>query len=308
MLFNINDRGSEELNRLTGTFYASNRFSLIEGELAAAMREVSHLVGAEVMAKAEKCYMEGTDEEFVDAVRLPVALLAVSRWSALVDVSHEDSGRKRKVDDNEKLPFEWMIDRDDRAMRERYYRSLDAMYEYLETNCAELWHKSPVRKLLDESVVGSLEEFESVYPIDHSWYVFYMMQCLVVECQRLEVRKVFGDEAWARVVPPDPDVQPDGTLLYLAQRLAVLGAVVKAVERWSLAVFPLEIARRFSPTYQGNRESSAASADEIDRYLAGLRGQMAAIVDEVHDVVNGVPENVSVLPENCRRNKFFTTL
>ena len=34
MLFNINDRGSEELNRLTGTFYASNRFSLIEGELA----------------------------------------------------------------------------------------------------------------------------------------------------------------------------------------------------------------------------------------------------------------------------------
>ena len=72
MLFNINDRGSEELNRLTGTFYASNRFSLIEGELAAAMREVSHLVGAEVMAKAEKCYMEGTDEEFVDAVRLPV--------------------------------------------------------------------------------------------------------------------------------------------------------------------------------------------------------------------------------------------
>ena len=85
-------------------------------------------------------------------------------------------------------------------------------------------------------------------------------------------------------------------------------AVVKAVERWSLAAFPLEIARRFSPSYQGNRESSAASADEIDRYLAGLRGQMAAIVDEVHDVVNGVQEDVSVLPENCRRNKFFTTL
>lgn len=252
MLFNKNNDGSEELHALVGTFYASNKFSMIKAELVSAENELAHIVGPDVLQRAAKSYQDGTDSEFVDVVRMPVALLAISRWSKLLDVSHEDTGRKRKLDDNEKMPFEWMIDRDDMAMKERYFRSLDTLYRYLEENDVAEWRKSAVRRLQEESIVKTIADFEAVYPIEHSYYVFYLMQSLIVESQKLDVKKIFGD-AWRMVT----DNSPDEGLLYLAQRMTVLTAVIKAVKRWSIAVFPLEIARRFSPTYQGNRENRA---------------------------------------------------
>lgn len=301
MLFNRNNRGSEELNTLVGTFYASNQFSMIRGELVSAENELAQSVGADVIRRAERAYNAGEDTDFVDAVRLPIALLAISRWSRLMDVSHEDTGRKKKLDDNEKMPFEWMIDRDDMAMRERYYRSLDAMYRYLEENGVEEWRKSQLRRLQKESIVKSIDEFEAVYPIEHSHYVFYLMLSLVVEAQKIDVRKVFGD-AWELVTCDCPDEE----LLYLAQRLTVMIAVIKAVNRWSVSVFPLEIARRFSPTYQGNRQNRAATMDEIGWYIGNLKSQADELVKEIHALVGRMPSCVDLLPKNRKDKKYFT--
>lgn len=303
MLFNRENKGSEELNRLVGTFYASNNFATIEGELVAAENELSHLVGPEVIRLARDKYSAYEDDDLVDAVRLPVALLAISRWSAQMDVSHEDSGRKKKLDDNEKMPFEWMIDRDDRAMRERYYRALDALYEHLEANNIEQWRKSPVRMLQEECIVRSLDDFEIVFPIEHSHYVFYLMASLMVETQRLEVRKLFGDR-WQLVTSADPDKD----LLSIARGLVVLSSVVKAVKRWSISVFPLEIARRFSPSYQGNRQTKAAETKEIDWYVDSLEKQIRGLKQEAHSLLGSASSDVRLLPENSRDRKFFTVV
>lgn len=303
MLFNKDNKGSEELSRLVGTFYASNNFSTIEGELAAAENELSHLVGAEVVKLVTEKYNAGEDDAIVDAVRLPVALLAVSRWSRQMDVSHEDSGRKKKLDDNEKMPFEWMIDRDDRAMRERYYRALDAMYEYLESHGIEQWQRSPVRMLQEECIVRSLDDFETIYPIEHSHYVFYMMAALMVETQRMDVRKLFGDK-WSLVISSEPDQE----LHYFARMLVVLMSVVKAVKRWSISVFPLEIARRFSPSYQGNRQTKAADLNEINWYVGQLESQIRDLKQETLSVLGKLSSEADLLPENSRDRKFFTVV
>lgn len=300
MLFNRDNKGSEELSRLVGTFYASNNFSTIEGELVAAENEIAHLVGSGVMKSVSDKYNAYEDDDIIDAVRLPVALLAVSRWSKQTDVSHEDSGRKKKLDDNEKMPFEWMIDRDDRAMRERYYRALDAMYEYLEAHGVEQWRRSPVRMLQEECIVRSLDDFEMIYPIEHSHYVFYLMVGLMVETQRLDVRKLFGDK-WSLVISSEPDRD----LLYVARMLVVLITVAKAVKRWSISVFPLEIARRFSPSYQGNRQTKAADLNEVNWYVSRLEEQIRETRQEAHRLLGNASLDVSLLPENSKDRKFF---
>lgn len=300
-LFNRSYDGARELENLTGQWYASSPFRLIATEIEFATGEVAGLVGEAVVREAADCYLNEPESELLTAVRRPVAFLALMRYAALSSVSHESTGRKVKVDDNEKSPYEWQIDRDDRAMRERYYRSLDALYTYLEKSGNENWLASGKKKRVGESIVKSIEDFEAIYPIDGSYYVYYMLQSLVVERQRAVVGP-FAGAKWAAIAGGSADER----VLALAKRAAVLSAVIVAGTRWSLEVFPLEIARRFSPTYQGNKSNKSAAMNEIDWYIGNLKEEVKDALSDLAALIDDDKADPKLLPQNARRNKFFS--
>ena len=306
MLFNRDQNGSEELQQITGIKYSAGDYSVIASEIEDATRTVASLVGEAVVEKASEDYQYGTEDGLCGAVRLAVSVLALSRYSKNNLVSHEDIGSRIHVDDNMKIPFEWMIDRDERAQRERWFRAMDALYGLLENTEDEAWMKSDIRKAYQASIVRSLQEFERVYPVDGSYYVYYMLQNLVIESQP-PIRRMVGDENWDAMTGSEPQ-QLHKDLLPLCQRYAVISALIKAVRRWNLEVFPLTIARRFSPSYQGNKASRAALRTEIDAYIAGLEGQLDDIRDEIAEVLAG--ENpftgFSPIPTGDKRKKFFS--
>ncbi len=307
MLFNRNGTGSEELQQITGIFAASNNFSTVEMEIEDATRAVRLLVGQAVITAAEGHYLaSGGQSGLAAAVRTPIAILAVARYTRGNLVSHEDSGSKVKLDSNEQMPWEWMVDRDERALQERYYRALDALYEYLNENAVPEWTGSAEYQRYRKSIVRTLGEFEAVYPVDGSYYVYYMLQNLVIECQS-KLRKMIGDERWAQV---SADTMADGSaeLCQLCRRWAVLSAVVKAVRRWSLEVFPLSIARRFCPSYQGGRSSRAATREEMDAYVDGLEAQIEDVRAELAELLadSNPWEGFDPQPRNNPSNKFFT--
>lgn len=314
-LFNKDNNGPAEIQRLTGIYHASNDYSVIETEIADAMRTVAMLIGQTVMDKACEAYKDGTDDlkELVEAVQLPVAILAVSRYSKNNLVSHEDSGSKVKTDENEKIPFEWMVDRDERAQRERYYRAMDALYAFLEHSNISEWEGSDAKKKLQASVVRSIQDFESIYPVDGSYYVYFMLQNLVIERQP-SIARMVGAELWKKILAGtteegDADKEKVESMIPLCQRYAVLSAIIQAVRRWSLEVFPLSVARRFAPSYQGNRQSRAATREEMEAYVAGLEGQMEETRLEMAEVMGDGKnpwEGADVMPHNHPRNKFFT--
>lgn len=308
MLFDKVQNGSEELNSLTGQWFASTPFYLIRTEIDFAAQELGSVVGSEVVEAAEKAYLGGTDPDFVDAVRLPVAFRAIARYAQLSGVSHEGTGRKVKMDDNEKMPFEWMIDRDDRAMLDRYYRALDALYRYLEKNEVASWMSSPMRALTGRCIVRNLNEFERFYPVDGSQYAWHLFVPLVVDAQENVVEPFVGAEIWERILSADGS--DDVTALRLRSRaalLAVLIALVTAARRWSLDILPLSVARRFSPSYQGNRESRAAETREIDWFIEKTTAQIAQVKDDLKKLA-GTAGEACLLPENDPANKFATVV
>lgn len=308
MLFDKVQNGSEELNSLTGQWFASTPFYLIRTEIDFAAQELGSVVGSEVVEAAEKAYLGGTDPDFVDAVRLPVAFRAIARYAQLSGVSHEGTGRKVKMDDNEKMPFEWMIDRDDRAMLDRYYRALDALYRYLEKNEVASWMSSPMRALTGRCIVRNLNEFERFYPVDGSQYAWHLFVPLVVDAQENVVEPFVGAEIWERILSADGS--DDATALRLRSRaalLAVLIALVTAARRWSLDILPLSVARRFSPSYQGNRESRAAETREIDWFIDKTNAQIAQVKDELKKLA-GASGEAELLPKNDPANKFATVV
>ena len=308
MLFDKVQNGSEELNSLTGQWFASTPFYLIRTEIDFAAQELGSVVGSEVVDAAEEAYLAGTDPDFVDAVRLPVAFRAIARYAQLSGVSHEGTGRKVKMDDNEKMPFEWMIDRDDRAMLDRYYRALDALYRYLEKNEVASWMSSPMRALTGRCIVRNLNEFERFYPVDGSQYAWHLFVPLIVDAQENVVEPFVGAEIWERILAADGS--DDSTALRLRSRaalLAVLIALVTAARRWSLDILPLSVARRFSPSYQGNRESRAAETREIDWFIEKTTAQIAQVKDDLKKLA-GMAGEACLLPKNDPANKFATVV
>lgn len=302
MLFNLHNNGSEELQQVLGTWAASSDYSIIKTEIEAATEELRNIVGSEIVLKAEKEYeTEIAEHPLLNALRLPVACLAMMRQAKLSILSHDETGRKIKVNDNEKIPFEWMIDRDDLAMRERYYRALDSLYLYLEKNETTLWLSSVKNRRIKDSVIKDIYDFDSVYPLSGSYYTYYLLQHLVVEKQ-VEIAKYFGEFGTKVLSGSAPD-----ELQNLAKRASVISALITACERWSLSIFPLEIARRFSPTYQGNNASNPAIMQEIDWYVEKLKKQLEGILKEAKSI-SGEKTNTNLLPENNPRNKFFTTV
>lgn len=308
MLFNKDLNGSLELYEISGTFQAGSDYHGIEAEIESATAEVAAIVGESVISAAEEAYAAviPTDAQkaLADAVRKPVAYLAISMHARLNALSHGETGRKLKVDDNEKIPFEWMIDRDDREMRERYYRALDALFRFLESSDIEAWKSSANRLRLQGSVVKSIAELENVYPVEHSYYMFYRLLPLMLEFQEGRLRKLIGDERIDALVSSAEAARPWQNP---SRRCIILNAIVTAVRRWSIDTFPLAVVRRFAPTYQGNRSSSAATMQEIDWYVRNLMEQAKEAENELLEAISGNPyDGMPLIPDNDPRKKYFT--
>ena len=306
MLFNKDNKGSMELYGLSGTFQASADYKAVESEVLSATREVAMLVGSAVIARAEQLYSQDSlsdaDQEWLDMVRRPIAFLAISNYARLTGLSHGETGRKIKVDDNEKVAFEWQIDRDDREMRERYFRSLDSLFNYLGDTDDYSWKESDLYKAQSATLIRSLAILEKVYPVNRSQYTYFMLVPLFLEAQET-LSGIIGEERLASLL----NGADEEGILDACRRWCVLKALILALSRWSIAAFPQEVARQFAPSYQGNKERRAATTDEIDWTLGKLRQQLSDTESQIRNAIEDDPyASAKLIPDNNPKKKYFT--
>ena len=301
MLFNIKNKGSEEIYRATGAFTAATPYTSIENDIIDATDELRSQIG-DVVTLAEQDYEnhpEGTN--LSRAVQRVVASRALCFFAKNTGLSHGDTGRKLKVDDNEKIPFEWMIDRDDRELREKYFRALNHLYGFIRSSIsgkedsplAAAWKESPAFVSVNGLVVDSVASFESIYPIDGSNYVYYLIAPLMQEaqsklCKMLGVNenKLMGNQ--------------------IAVKYIVLTALASTLSRWSLNVFPVEISRQFAPSYQGNKEQRPATRQEMESSRNSFLREARSAYSELAQQLRPSSEASDIIPHNNPENKFFT--
>lgn len=114
-----------------------------------AQNEVIKLIGKATFDRAHSRYMtdeydpevssDDPEDMLVRRVQLPVAYKAMHHFYQRNLVSHEDSGRKVKISENEKLPWAWQIEKDDAVLRDTFFRTLDELYLFLEQTDIKEW-------------------------------------------------------------------------------------------------------------------------------------------------------------------------
>lgn len=346
MLFNKSNNGPAELQQLTGSYYASNSWNRVQTFVQLAEEEMISLLGEQLYQLIDGIYnpegsgssggglepeVESFNQQLLDIYRTPIAYEAAFALNATNLVSHEDSGRKVKIDkDNESLAWEWMIDRDDQAHLQLIGKTKDRLINFLEKHQVSEWVDSPERNLQRKLFVNSTLLFDESYPIDQSHAFFHKVKPFIARIQRLQVKPALGDlyqpqlQAWQEYnkflevdegsgssgggLPPESEVDHD--LMTHVHDFVTLQVMIVAVKRFSLQALPYGVVQQFKSMIQ-SRNASQAALSEIKRaWLIDTGKDAAEALNRLKAYVRSLSSEISerqILPNNDPANKFFRT-
>lgn len=311
-------KDSEELRKLTSSWYASNDFDRIEQDIELETEELAKIVGDAIIEQAETIAEKelASEEELrlLKRIQLPIALMSTFRYYQSNIVSHDQSTRKIKIDDdNEKLPWEWMLDRDDAAHLSKAQRAVDRLIAYLDRSNNDIWNDSDQKKAAKKLFVSNTEIFGEYYPIDNSARFYYLALPLLKEVQADKIRKALG-----------PDYRPllealqnssglselQQELLDLARRAQVLATIALAVRRLSTKVLPDGIVKAMKSERQTTNANRPADLAEISYFSKRMEMDAFEAIDEIkRKRYENSPEYLEykLLPNNDPKDKFAST-
>ena len=314
MIFNRNHNGAEELRDLTGNYYANNEFNKIKSDIKVATYHLCKIVGDAVYARALQAYTNqeasGTDEgqiadvaKFVELVQRPIAIMATLQMYRKNDVSHEDSGRKVVVasDGTDKIPWEWQLDRDDAIHMEEYYQAVEQLIDYLNKTQLKEWMESEPKRLADTLLIRSGREFDKYFPIQSSERMYLLLVGFIREVQIRHIRPAYGADKWDALLKERST--PESEVRFAACKATALLSMSLALLRMPLQLIPGGVVRNYM-SENGMRESLPASMDDVNRLASWLQQDATDWIVQMKDLRDGNVGDISLLPENDRRNKF----
>ena len=339
---------ADEVRRLTGNYYANNNFEKLQTDWILAQEEVVKIVGADVMTRALAFYHSADyvpytsesissgsgsddtiDSDLVHYLQIPIAFLATHNYYQSNMVSHEDTGRKVKINEqNEKMPWEWMIDRDDLAQLRKIHGTLDRLLIWLETNAIDQWIDSPQRIASRKLFVNTTAIFQAAYPIDQSPRFFYTVLAFNLEAQTRIIKKAIGSELYDALLTYWTNFQtidagssamssglPGGEssdyydeLIALIQTVIPLFTMTIAVKRLSLSVLPYGVVQQFQSQFQSRQSSQVPQSKAIEAYCQPLLSEVQYALDDIKKIIQSSdPEagEYQFLPTNDENNKYF---
>jgi len=309
MIFNKSNNGSEELNLLAGTYYASNSFQKIKSDIDLATSEVVKIIGQPVYALAEAAYQSNqdapTNAALVPYVQLPIAILACFNMYRQNDVSHEDSGRKVKIDaENEKLPWEWQLKRDDEIQLDRYYQAVDRLINYLDTlTTLTEWQNSDQKKAANSLFIKSADKFDLYFPIGKSGRMYMMLLPWIKETERRFIIPALGAD-YAKYKAGANLTATEKEVLELIYPPIPLIAMSIAIKRMPLGLIPAGIVRNYVSSSQTMDAADPATMGDVNYISRVLFAEGMDLLDDMKKLKNGVTERI-LIPVNDANNKYM---
>ena len=247
MLFSTID----EIKVHVGFLYAYNNFNNLKTDIDLAEDDIKDLIGSDMFDVAQAYYDSFDSDAMLGAlvkhIQLPLAYFAIHSFSQNNDISHEDSGRKVKIDsEREKLPWEWMLEKDERALLKKAHRTTDRLIRFLDENINDphfiRWKFGEERVAIHHQFISNANDFDAIYPINKSRRFFLKIAPFIREAERKYILPVltqtFFDDIKAKLSDvANPGITPAGIIPYIQVPLAFFAMAI-AVERLNIDILP----------------------------------------------------------------------
>lgn len=210
-----------------------------------------------------------------------------------------DSVNRRKGEVN---VYKYELEAMKRSYMENYCNSIDTLVQLLseptEGEIAELWRKTPYFPILERCEIKTMDQMDSIYPIDASYLYFFRTIPLQKETLD-EVMSIYFEKL------TDDNRERIRPILLLA---LVKKTIAKSLRRFDILEFPSTIRNLFDDSHaarSGKDESSAifALADRLDREAEELLSNADTLLssESVSDfcsnsAYNNPDDNIIMLP------------
>lgn len=236
---------------------------------------------------------EKEDSPLMEALRAAMANMTMANQIIF------DSVNRRKSEVN---VYKYELEAMKRSYMENYCNAIDTLVQLLseptEGDIAELWRKTPYFPILERCEIKTMDQMDSIYPIDASYLYFFRTIPLQKETLD-EVMSVYFEKL------TDDNRERIRPILLLA---LVKKTIAKSLRRFDILEFPSTIRNLFDDSHaarSGKDESSAifALADRLDREAEELLSNADTLLssESVSDfcsnsAYNHPDDNIIMLP------------
>lgn len=236
---------------------------------------------------------EKEDSPLIEALRAAMANMTMATQIIF------DSVNRRKGEVN---VYKYELEAMKRSYMENYCNAIDTLVQLLseptEGDIAELWRKTPYFPILERCEIKTMNQMDSIYPIDASYLYFFRTIPLQKETLD-EVMSIYFEKL------TDDNRERIRPILLLA---LVKKTIAKSLRRFDILEFPSTIRNLFDDSHaarSGKDESSAifALADRLDREAEELLSNADTLLssETVSDfcsnsAYNNPDDNIIMLP------------
>lgn len=337
MLFNKDNKGSEELKGLLGFIYASIEFDNLKTYIDIAQNDIiEDVIGQEIYDVAQAHYnsddyetddsgsgsgSDRTSEDLTNLVhklQLPIALMAYRNFANSNDVTHSNKGRQIFVSDEEKPAFEWMVRRDEENIVNTAFRSTDLLLKFLEDNIDLFpeYAASDAYAKQKELFINTAKDFDSFFPIEKSRRLFVVLVPFIKEIERKTIKPILGNDKFVElknyITGDDSGSDMEELLSYVQPALALLTMSI-AVRRLPVRVLPSGIFQSYVPETISLNPKKAADKDVREAFGALLERDAMVEVNKLQEYILKLDEEtgggtytpVDPTARHSEDNKFF---
>lgn len=302
LLFNKDNNGASEAKALLGFTDSDIKWEHLKPKVIPATDIIIDLIGKPIYDSLYGIYTSGSastaDTEFLERVQSVIMLDAYRNLAKDGDLAHTKNGRKNRIDDKEKIAFEWQIVNSDRKMERDYYFGVDRLIKYMDANVSG-WKNTDAFKLTNDLFIRKASEIDDYFHIDGSRLLFLKLSPGIRKAESEEIipriTKARFDDLKTKLKNNTGD--HDATLLKLIQAAIVYKGLSWGIPRLSAQLFPegfvqVADASRLSISARMSVEKNQAEAYS-QRFDKDAKDALLALEDYIESL-SATP----ILPEN----------
>lgn len=339
LLFNIENESisQKEFKKLLGYTDAAISFENMLPDIITATNEVKKIISKEVYNYLQEKYVDTTDngvytDDYTDSdsnlirsTRYPIAIKAYSLFAPTNDLSHTGDGRRMRTSENQKMPFQWMIDEDNKQHEKRFHRSLDDLIDLLDDSKPEgyegmteeekkvtvyyKWINSTTYKETKSNFVNTVDLYNKHFRIE-SRLLLIMLSSGLEECERREILPRIGKEKFKALKDAQPSEGTDIELMHLIRKATCFYALAWAIPRMSLTVFPEGVLQFQVSDRTTTNAKKPAMLNETEYALQAFSSSASNALIDIENLLKPVQEPstepINIIPQVTNCDKGFS--
>lgn len=272
ILFNKSNNGQAEIKLTLGFLDADFTYKNIEPDLKLNTPYLIDLIGKDVYNKIADLYDETDDfdddeeykaleERLIALSQLYIASFAYLDFAPNNDLSHSNSGRQSRTEENDKAPAFGQLKDDESATRKRAYKALDQIFTILEELEWSEWTLSDAYKTANALFIKNPMQFDKVFPIAKSGQLYYRLVPFMDDFESDRVAAILTDDVVATLkAATSPTAEQNRLLVQIHKAVAYL-SLGKAYKAFPVEMFPDGLA------YNENTSMKAKARAEVMEFL-----------------------------------------